>query len=258
MERIRDSFWTHHEDYIPVFGRDHLLYITVLLLLLFLLIAARQRIRHNPEPLRRTFFLVSLIQQLILYSWYFLETGFDLGEALPLHICRVSSLLGMIYLVNKNNRLMDVVFYFGLYAYGSFLYPSLVYSIRHVIGWSFLVNHALTILLPFFAHLAYGWRPERSGLRLASKCFLLYFAGVYLLNLGLDGNYFYLKHRPFLKGLPKTVYVPLLIVFTFLIFWVGYRVANLLVAYSEKKTPSAELEEQTIFKGEMANEREEL
>lgn len=243
MDSFRQTFWNHHEQYIPVFGADHLLYMGILLILLAWLVGSRNRIRHNPEPLRRAFFWISLLQQSVLYFWYALETGFDPGEALPLHICRISTLLGIVYLVNKHNRLMDVVFYFGLYAYGSFLYPSLVYSLQHVIGWSFLVNHAITILLPFFAYFAYDWRPERSGLRLASTLFLGYFLIVYLVNPWLDGNYFYLKQRPFFETMPEAIYVPVLIFFTLFIFWLGYKLGSWLIAYNERKSRTSELKQ---------------
>lgn len=133
---------------------------------------------------------------------------------------------------------MDVLFYFGLYAYGSFFYPSRVYPIYHMLGLSFLLNHLITILLPIFAAIAYDWRPKLSRFFYAYGWFLIYFIIVYLLNPLIDGNYFYLKYRPFFSDLPEVVYVPLVLIFTLLIFLLGYslyRFASWMIQ-KQKKT----------------------
>lgn len=65
-------------------------------------------------------FWLSLLQQIVLYSWYLIETNINISESLPLHICRISTVLGIIYLMNQENLLMDSVFYFGLIACGPF------------------------------------------------------------------------------------------------------------------------------------------
>lgn len=65
-------------------------------------------------------FWLSLLQQIVLYSWYLIETSINISESLPFHICRISTVLGIIYLMNQENLLMDSVFYFGLIACGPF------------------------------------------------------------------------------------------------------------------------------------------
>src|SRR5699024_7027974 len=115
---------------------------------------------------------------------------------LPIHICRISTLLGIWFLITKNTKVLEIMFYFGLFVYGSFFYPSRIYPIDHVIGISFVVNHTITILLPYFGYIAYQWRPSFKGFVKAYSLFLLYFVFVYILNPFINGNYFYLKYRP--------------------------------------------------------------
>lgn len=215
-------FWSEKVPSIGLFGYHHWIYIGVLLLCLLLLVYYRNKVRTHAEVIRKSLLLVAIAQQLLLYFWYIFETGFDISESLPFHISRISSLLGISYLLTKNSRVMNILFYFGLYAYGSFLIPSRVYPISHAIGISFLVNHVITLLLPLFASMAYDWRPTLKSLFTSYGYFLIYFFFVYFLNPLIDGNYFYLKYRPVFKELPDYLYNPGALVFTFVLFYIAF------------------------------------
>ena len=219
-------WWSEKVQFIKPYNLHHFIYIAILLISLYFLIRKREKIRENPNKLRFFLLFLSLFQQILLYTWYFLETSFSLGEALPLHICRISTILGIWFLITKNNKVLDTMFYFGLYAYGSFLYPSRVYPIYHAVGISFIINHTVTILLPWFAYIAYGWKPKLKALKKSSLYFLLYFVFVYFLNPFIDGNYFYLKYRPFFKNWPEHIYVPFLVLGTLAGFYTAYKLAN--------------------------------
>ncbi|ASN03871.1 YwaF family protein [Virgibacillus necropolis] len=216
------SWWSEETDYITVFGVNHIIYLVIVIAALFALLLNRNRVKANPNKIGNVILIVLIIQQILLYSWYLIETGFNLSESLPLHICRISTLLGMYFLLTKNKKALEIMFYFGLYAYGSFLYPQRIYPVYHVIGISFVVNHAVTILLPFYAYIAYNWRPRFSGVIRSYFIFLLYFVGVYFLNPVIDGNYFYLKYRPFFKEWPEEVYIAGVLVVTFVGFCLAF------------------------------------
>lgn len=217
-----NKYWDEEVPFISIFDGHHLFYIALMLILLLLMITQYDKIKEYSEQLRKGILIVSIGQQILLYSWYIFEMGFDLSESLPLHISRISSILGIIYLLTKKKKVLNVLFYFGLFAYGTFFYPQRVYPFYHVIGISFFLNHAITILLPIFAAIAYDWRPTFPAALRAYGWFLIYFVFVYFLNPLIDGNYFYLKHRPFFAHLPDIIYVPGVLLATFLIFVLGY------------------------------------
>lgn len=227
-------FWDQEVPYINLFDIHHNFYILLMGSLLILIITHFRYIHEHKETVRKFILWVSIIQQVAMYSWYIFETGFDVSESLPLHISRISSLLGIIFLVTGNKKVLDTLFYFGLFAYGSFFYPSRVYPIYHIIGMSFFINHAITILLPIIAAIITDWRPTLPAAFKSYGWFLLYFIFVYFLNPLIDGNYFYLKHRPFFDYLPDFIYVPLVLLATLIIFLVGYygaKIAEKLVYY---------------------------
>jgi len=228
-------FWDEDVPFISIFGGHHLFYIVMMAILLYLLISQFKIIKIHADKISYWILGFSISQQVLLYSWYIFETGFDVSEALPLHISRISSILGIIYLITKNQKVLDVLFYFGLFAYGTFFYPQRVYPVYHAIGVSFFINHAITILLPIFAAIAYDWRPSLQAAFRSYRWFLIYFVFVYFLNPLIDGNYFYLKYRPFFGHLPDYIYVPGVMLFTLVIFIFGYYLSAGIDKFVEQK-----------------------
>ncbi|WP_186763898.1 TIGR02206 family membrane protein [Planomicrobium sp. CPCC 101079] len=217
-----ERFWSEDAAYLRPFDVNHWVYIAVLLAVFILLVRKKAFVREKRKKISMIVLTVSLFQQVLLYTWYYFETGFHLSVSLPLHISRISTLLGMVYLLTKNAKVMDILFYFSLFAYGSFLYPMRVYAIEHVMGQSFLINHIITLLLPYYARMAYGWKPAPFSFLKAYAAFLVYFAVVLIVNPLVDGNYFYLKFRPFFKNWPELAYNTTILVVVFAGFWGVY------------------------------------
>lgn len=223
-----DRFWNEDAAFISPFDLQHLGYILIVVVLLGILLANRTKVKTHRKKVAKIVLVISVMQQIILYTWYVLEMGFDISESLPLHLSRITALLGVYFLITKNLKVLDIIFFFGLYAYGSFLYPQRVYEIVHIIGLSFLINHAITLLLPYFGYIAYGWRPSFKSLGRAYLWFVIYFFFVYFLNPLIDGNYFYLKYRPLFNDWPDYIYVPAVLGVTLAGFLLAYLVVGIL------------------------------
>ncbi|GEL76374.1 YwaF family protein [Tenuibacillus multivorans] len=220
--------WSEEAPFIAPFDIHHLVYIIIVVALLGLLLFNKEKIKSNAHRIGAVILTISILQQIMLYSWYIFETGFNISESLPLHISRISSLLGIYFIMTKNFKVLDVLFFFSIFAYGSFLYPQRIYEITHIMGLSFLINHAITILLPYFAYIAFGWRPTFKSFIRAYVIFVVYLMFVYLLNPLIDGNYFYLKYRPFLDNWSDYLYIPGVLIITFIGFLLFYRVVKLI------------------------------
>lgn len=223
---------TTYGDYITLLNLDHLLYIGGLLAFGIALFLNQDKINRKKDIITKTIIFFSISQQVLLYSSYFYLLEFNLAESLPLHISRINSLLGIVYLLTKNEKVFKVLSFFGLYAWTSFLYPSRVYGVIHPIGISFFVNHVITLLLPFYGMIAYNEKFRKRERNKAFPWFILYLAVAMSVNALVDGNYFYLKHKPVFDFLPNIIYVPLAILFTYVLFtlgeWVYIRVQNYL------------------------------
>ncbi|ANS78147.1 YwaF [Serinicoccus hydrothermalis] len=228
-----EDFLDPHPPWIAIGGPEHLLYVLALLLVAAVLLAARGWVREHRTGVYRTLAVVVVLQQLTLYGFY-ATTGWDPAETLPLHISRVSALLGLVYLVTGSRRVMDVLFFFGLWAWASFAYPQNIQPPTNILGLSFFVNHAVTLLMPVLAWVTTDWRPSLPGMRRA----LLWF-GVYLVvavgaNAAFGGNYFYQRERPLLPWLEQPWYLLASVAATVVLFCLGYAVSRLLARVTDR------------------------
>lgn len=222
-----DTFLDPHPEWITIGGPDHLVYAAGLVLVAVLLITWRAWVREHATLLRRVLLVVVVVQQLTLYGFYAV-TGWDNAESLPLHISRVSALLSLVYLATGRRKVMDVLFYFGLWAWASFSYPQNIQPVTNILGWSFWVNHVVTLLMPAFAWITTDWRPSLAGLRRALGWFFVYLVVAVAANALTGGNYFYQRERPVLPWLDQPWYLLASVLATFLLFWIGYGASRLV------------------------------
>ncbi|HJE18976.1 MAG TPA: TIGR02206 family membrane protein [Aliicoccus persicus] len=205
-------------DYITLFGPDHLIYIAGMILIAVLLFTNVSFVKRNRTIITVVILILSILQQIVLYGSYLVLYDFDLAESLPLHVSRINSILGIIYLITKNKKVFTVLALFSVFAYLSFLYPSRVYGITHPIGISFYVNHAITILLPFYGIIAYNETIKKWDSLRVFPWFVLYVIIAYITNIFTDGNYFYLKEKPVFPDLADIYYIPASLVFSLVLF----------------------------------------
>lgn len=206
-------------NYIQILGLDHFIYLSVLAVFGILLFYFQSFIENNRLQLTKIIFCISLAQQFILYGSYILLGEFSLAESLPLHISRINTILGLIFLATRSQQSFNFITYFSVFAWLSFLLPSKVEPITHIRGISFLINHVITLLLPFYGLIAYKMTLQRKYRDKVIIYFLLYFMIVAIVNPLIDGNYFYLKDKPVLSSLPNTVYYPLAILASLILFF---------------------------------------
>ena len=228
-----EDFLDPHPPWIAIGGAEHLLYVLGLVVVAGTLLLARHRVREHDAAVRAVLALVVVVQQVTLYGFY-LVTGWDPAETLPLHISRVSALLGLAYLVTGSRRVMDVLFFFGLWAWASFAYPQNIQPPTNILGWSFFVNHVVTLLLPVLAWVTTDWRPSLRGMRLALGWFAVYLVVAVAANAAFDGNYFYQRERPLLPWLGQPWYLLASVAATVALFWLGYAVSRLVAHRTDR------------------------
>ncbi len=203
-----EYFYSENAPYVEVLSLPHLAYLIFCAAAVFLFIRSRKAIRDNREKVGKTMLGIFLFQQIFLmYGLYLLTSSDLLKNALPLEMCRISSILTIFFLITKDSRFMDVIFYFSIYALASLFYPKNVYHFLHVNGLSYMINHLMTVLTPIFGIIAYGWKPSWKAFRRAAIAFSVFLPVVIVVNHFTGGNYFYLVDRPFWNDLPAPLFV---------------------------------------------------
>jgi len=204
-------FYSEDAPYVQIYSLQHLIYLLVCALVVFLIISYRNWVKEKHEEICKIILYVLLFQQIfLLYGWYALATGFDLTDSLPFHISRITSLLTIAFLLTRKMYFMDIVCYFSIFALISLIYPLRVYHFFHVSGLSYMINHMITIVVPILAIIVYNWRPTWRSYRNAVIGFSIYFPLALISNaLTGTGNYFYQTNRPFLHDMHNGLFAVL-------------------------------------------------
>ncbi len=198
---LRD-YYAIDAPYVEMYSWSHILYLLACGVIIFLFIRNRRYIAENRNKVGKVMLGIVVFQQVFLmYGWYFCVTDDLLAKALPLEMCRVSSVLTIIFLMTKNKKIMDVIFYFAIYAIPPLFYPLYIYHLLHINGISYMINHLMTVLVPIYAMIAFHWRPTWQAFRRAVKAFSLYLPTVIVVNYLTGGNYFFMVDRPFLNSM---------------------------------------------------------
>lgn len=207
-------------EFIDLLSPEHFLYIGILIFFGLLLFMNQSFVREHRQLISKIILTLSILQQILLYGSYVWLGEFTLAESLPFHISRINSILGILFLVTQSQRLFNFVSYLSVFAWLSFLVPINIEPITHVRGVSFITNHVITLLLPFYGRIAYNLRIDRSYRIHVIKWFLIYFVFAIILNYFTGGNYFYLRVKPIIPNAPNIIYFPIAIAVSILLFYI--------------------------------------
>ena len=112
MTTIINQLFHSNAELFPLFSLQHVIIISVACLLIFLVLSNKKMI-SNPATsfwLRVSLLFFIVIQQLLLYSWYYFNNAFDVVDALPLYPCRITSIVLVLMLIKMNKKIFMCYF----------------------------------------------------------------------------------------------------------------------------------------------------
>ena len=204
------------------FNGTHFLFILSVFIIVFLFVWKLEYIRNKSNVFRFVFLGLSLVQVFVLYLWSGLELGFSIEAGLPIHLCRISTLMGLYFLVTLDKRVFNALFYTSFFALVAIFYPVNVHPIyTHVIGYSYQVSHILIILVWIMGVFVYGYRPTYKVMNYAILWFSLIMLFIWRFNYWVGkGEYLYIRsdvNRPFFKEWHDLLWILALLVVSYIV-----------------------------------------
>lgn len=230
------SFLDPEAPLVQIGDLNHVIYLAGIFVILFMLFKFRYQIKENPKTAMLGILIFAIVQQIISSSYYILADEFTVTDSLPLHICRVVCYLIIIQYFAERKWLDQIIFYFGLFAYASFIYPVGISPALHMLGLSFFMLHSLIIVYPIIRYFTSGFAPSLRGAFQSAILFAVYLTGMQLLNNAIGSNYFYTEERPFLHDLSEPVYFLLNMFGIGIGFVIVALLVHLVINYVKHKT----------------------
>ncbi len=133
------------------------------------------------------------VSQLVINARRFMPGHWDLGDSLPLHLCRLSVWIAVWMLLTLDRRARALTLFWGLGLSAQvFVTPYLDVGHGDLSFWIYWLNHVQIVGVAVYDVVVLGYRPSWRDCRFAVVCGVVYAAVVAGLNALLGTNYSYL------------------------------------------------------------------
>ncbi len=182
-----------------LFGFSHFIALSIITALMVFILAKLQTV--DPEKLKKR--LNPLLAVLILTQatmWraiFMLQNNFSLTNDLPFHLCGISQILMIIYLIKPNKKLFNVLYYWIMS--GSTLgviIPDLKLDFPSARYFSMFLPHSLLVFIMLYLLLVQRKKPARGSVLHAFVALNIYAVFLIPINLITKGNYLFLLEIP--------------------------------------------------------------
>tara|TARA_B100000315_G_C14593817_1_gene597502 strand:+ start:2826 stop:3557 length:732 start_codon:yes stop_codon:yes gene_type:complete len=200
MISMREAVNTYLNTYnqFQLYGTPHVVSLLLFtILVIWLPLYAR---KLSPKVQDRIGAILGITVMLSYLSWPILEMiggSFQKELHLPFHLCRFANLALPIVMLNKNYRMYEILFFWGLSGMlQGVLTPDIKEAFPHYHFIRFWLSHQLMIVALIYATVVYKMVPTLKSLWrgfIALNLFLLITIPV---NLILDANYFWICGKP--------------------------------------------------------------
>ncbi|QDP42122.1 TIGR02206 family membrane protein [Radiobacillus deserti] len=150
------------------------------------------------QTIRWSFFILLILSEFTYQWWAAVNDVWNLQEHMPLHLCGVASITGMLSLLTYNKRLVRFTFFIGIIpAFLALITPELYYGYDHYRFWKFFIHHIVISWTGLYLILSSSIRITLRSV-IQSFMYLVFYACVigFIINPLLDSNYLYLSNKP--------------------------------------------------------------
>ena len=189
-----------YENTIPMFGRDHLIYLAVIIVVstTFLIIAKKKFSPGTADKAGTVIGIIALVHLFLEIPTLRLLLGEHLLTSLPLHLCNFGMIMVGILLITRKQWALDLAYFWALCgASQSLLTPDLQYMFPHPLAVTFFTAHTIEIVGVLYAVIVLKMRPYWSSIPRVFMVTLALAIVVFPINyIHPDANYMFLKFAP--------------------------------------------------------------
>ena len=181
------------------FGTDHVLAV---LLIAALAIGIPLLVRRTGSPTTERRIALALGIALPVYECakIFIRVSiynYELAEQLPFHICSLALLLVAYMLIRRNYPAFEVAYFWAMGGtLQAILTPDISEGFPGLAFVTFFIGHGLVIVGVVYAIVVFRFKPTLASVGKTAIVTLVYLPIAAILNILLDTNFLYLRHKP--------------------------------------------------------------
>ncbi|SFK60412.1 conserved hypothetical integral membrane protein TIGR02206 [Halobacillus dabanensis] len=223
------------------FGYSHLVMLAIYVvvsLLIFIRHDTWKQSNFSHNLIRISLLSLLILSEISYQTWSIIHGVWGDGSHLPLHLCGIASLLGVLALITYHPKLIKITYFIGLFpAAIAMVTPDLPHDYQHYRFWKFFVHHMAISWTSLFLIVATSVKITRKDLLESFFYLVLYSFFIIGFNRFFQTNYLYLEGPPIVgtpldwMGEGLSYYFTLLFL-TFFVFSMMYLLYKLIRKYT--------------------------
>jgi len=187
------------ERAFKMFGFSHLFTISIITgFIVFVLLKLQSCNREKLKKQLNPWLAILILTQITMWRVIFLfQNEFQMSKDLPFHLCGISQILMIIYLIKPNYKLFNILFYWIMS--GSTLgviIPDLEINFPSPRFFAMFLPHSILVFIILYLLLVQKEEPTKGSVYHAFIALNVYAIFVIPINLITKGNYLYLSEVP--------------------------------------------------------------
>ncbi|QMS85799.1 TIGR02206 family membrane protein [Candidatus Xianfuyuplasma coldseepsis] len=189
------TFTENPDNTFTVFGWNHIIPLLAIIVGVYLIYHYRYELR-NYKYERRVRYGIAIFAILLEVSfqlWQMFHGQWDFADSLPLHLCRLTSYLGIYIMFSKNTKVFEIAYFWSLAGVVSILFPDILHGADRYRYYHFMMSHILFFYMYMYLLFVLDFR-------LTFKSFKKSFITLFVLAVGIiipinnifNMNYMYL------------------------------------------------------------------
>lgn len=233
-------FDPHDPNELVMFSATHLIAILIVFCISMALFVFRNTIRSHAglkKGIKCIILFMLIVPEIAIHAWYLYYDIWDIKVSLPLELCSISQIFGVIMLLNRSRILFQFMFFAGIIgAIQAIVTPSLGYTFPHFRFLYFFTVHLGIILAALYMTWIEKYRPTWKSIGLTMVILNITVVFIIGINYFLDANYMFLMRKPDTPSLldllgPHPLYLIVeefvALLFFVLVYFVFYRAPKL-------------------------------
>ena len=179
------------------FSLNHIIPLVLIVVGVYLIYFFRERLvkPNNEKTIRYSIAIFAIFLEVTFQGWQIYYGVWDLADSLPLHLCRLTSYLGIIAMLTKNHKIFQIAYFWSLGGVVSIMFPDILHGPDRYRYYHFMMYHILFFYMYMYMFFVLKFELTfKSFLRSCLYLFLLVLIVIIPVNTIFNMNYMYLLY----------------------------------------------------------------
>lgn len=139
------SFTENVNNTFEEFSLNHIIPLLSIIIGVYLIFHFRVQLRNYKYEkwVRYGIAFFAILLEISFQVWQMVYGKWDFAESLPLHLCRLTSYIGIYIMFSKNTKVFEIAYFWSLAGVVSILFPDILHGPDRYRYYHFMMSHIL-------------------------------------------------------------------------------------------------------------------